>query len=112
MTTGVWLLGLALILEVPPPPRAAETESLAFQAERQAVREREAKELIALSARLAAAGRGTDAEAILAQVEPPPPSHGPFRFVPLPEVVPARAKMRPQGLANVAVAGATDALAP
>ena len=41
----------------------------------------------------------------------PLPRRGPFRFLPLPEVVPARPKPRPQGLANVPVAGAIDELA-
>ncbi len=107
MTAAVCLFGLALAVQV-PPPRAAEVESEALQAERRAIREHETGELIALSARLLAAGRQLEAEAALRQVEPPPPTRGPFRFVPLPEVVPARPKLRSQGLANVAVAEAID----
>jgi hypothetical protein len=91
MTAAVWFLGLALTAQV-PPPRAAEVESQALQAERHAIRTRETADLMKLSADLGAAGRRADAEAVEAQIEPSPPGRGPFRFRPLLEWVPARTK--------------------
>ena len=107
MAASVWLLGLALAMQV-PPPQAAAVESTALWAARRAIRDQETTELLALAGRLKDAGRG-EAEVVLARVEPPPPEQGPFRFQPMPEVVPARAKRRPQGLANVAAAAAEPA---
>jgi hypothetical protein len=108
MTASIWLLGLALTLQA-PPPRAAEVEAEALQAERQAIRKHETEELLALAARLGVAGRRSEAETVLGRVEPPPPDRGPFRFLPLPEVVPARPQSpRMPGLANVPAAGALD----
>jgi hypothetical protein len=101
MAASAWLFGVVLVLQVPPPQAAVE-ESAALEAERRALVAREGDELKALAARLDAAGRKAEAALVLGRIEPPPPERGPFRFVPLAEVVPARTRPRPQGLANVA----------
>jgi hypothetical protein len=98
MITTVWLVGFAVAVQV-PPPRAAAVESAEFRAERQAIRERETAELKALADRLNADGRRAEADVVLGRIETPPPIEGPTRFVPLPEVVPARRKG--QGLSNI-----------
>jgi hypothetical protein len=94
MTASAWLFGVVLVLQVPPPQAAVE-ESAALEAERRAIVARERDELKALAARLDAAGRKAEAALVLGRIEPPPPERGPFRFVPLAEVVPAREKSRP-----------------
>jgi hypothetical protein len=104
MTAWAWLFGVALVLQV-PPPQAAALESAALEAERRGFVGREGDELRALARRLEAAGRKEEAAAVSGWIEPAPPERGPSRFVPLAEVVPARAKPRPQGLANVAASG-------
>jgi hypothetical protein len=86
-----------------PPPQAAALESAELQRARQSIRERETTDLKALSDRLDATGRRPEAEQVRGRIETPPTGDGPVRFVPLPEVVPARARTDPKGLANVPV---------
>src|SRR4051794_32960304 len=100
MIATVWWVSVALVAQV-PPPTAAAAFSVELHRERQAIRERETAELDALAERLRAEGRRSESEAVLARREPPPPVAGPYRFNPLPEVVPARDKGKTPGLANV-----------
>lgn len=90
--TSIWLLGVALTIQV-PPPQAAGAEASALRDERQAIRERETRELKASADRCRAAGRDAEAEWVLSWIEPPPPLEGPMRFVPLPEVAAPRDPM-------------------
>ena len=106
MTSAVWLLGL--VLTIAGASAAGGRGGLASTPGRAAdpgARDRRAQGTFRAARRR---GRPTDAEADIGQVEPPAPSHGPFRFLPLPEWVPARAKPRRRGLANVAVAGESE----
>jgi hypothetical protein len=98
MIASVCLVVLTVAVQV-PPPRAAAAESAELRGEQRAIKEREAAELRALADRLNASGRRAEAETVLGRIEPAPPLDGPVRFMPLPEVVPARLKT--QGLANI-----------
>jgi hypothetical protein len=100
MMVVAWVVGIALVAQVPPPQAAAQ-ESVALDAERRAILGREADELKALASRHEAAGRREEALAVLARIEPPPPVQAPYRFVPLAELVPGRDRARAPGLANV-----------
>jgi len=89
MIATIGLVGFAMVAQV-PPPRAASAESAELQGVRRAILGRETAELNAIADRLNGEGRKDDAESVLKQIEPAPPDEGPMRFVPLPEVVPAR----------------------
>jgi hypothetical protein len=100
MLIPTWMLGLAFVVQV-PPPAGMEGGAAALRAERRAILDRESAQLGALADRLAREGKGDQAEAARGRIEPPPPPDGSIRFVPLPELVPARGK----ALANVPVEG-------
>ncbi len=99
MIAWVCVFGLALAAQA-PPPRAAELESEAMQAEGRAIRKHETEELMALAARLGVAGRSAEAEAGRAS-EPPPPARG----GPIPRV-PAAARGGPKAAATITAGAA------
>lgn len=92
----VWMVVMAVgqVAEVPGPD-AAERAGSALRAEREAIRDREAKALESLAGRLEKAGQQEAATAVRARIEPPTPERGPVRFEPLPDVVSAL-ELKPQ----------------
>ncbi len=89
MIGSVWMVGAALVMQV-PPPHATTARGAELRQERPAVHDREAEQLQALADRLARGGQRKEADEVRARIEPAPPPDGPTRFVPLPEIVPAR----------------------
>lgn len=89
MIGSAWMVGAALVMQV-PPPQEATARGVELRRQRQAIRGREAEQLKALADRLVEGGRRKEADAVRARIEPAPPPDGPTRFVPLPEVVPSR----------------------
>jgi hypothetical protein len=113
MIGSVWLLGVSMIMQVPPPHASLERGNELRQ-ERQAIRERETGQLKALADRLARDGKKEEADEVLARIEPAPDPDGPTRFVPLPEIIPPRkqpAKVEPAGLEPIRAATARSLFA-
>ncbi len=108
MIGSVWLLGAVMAMQV-PPPHAASARGGELRRERQAIVERETEQLRALADRLVKDGQKKEADAVLSRIEPDPKPDGPTRFVPLPEIVPARqgrAGAEPAGLESIRTAAA------
>ncbi|MBX6314572.1 MAG: DUF1570 domain-containing protein [Isosphaeraceae bacterium] len=96
MIPALGLLGLALCLQVPAPGADAD-RSEALRSEYRGLLAQESSRLDALAERLKGEGQTEAAAEVRAQIEPPPPSEGPQRFQPLPEVISTSGR----GLANV-----------
>ncbi len=91
---GVFAVAMALQV---PPPDAPEKEARALHREERAILDREAARLTALADRLAKRGENDAAAEVRRDLPLPARADGASRFVPLPEIVPARGK----GLANI-----------
>jgi hypothetical protein len=89
MIVSAGLLASALILQVPPPD-AARKQGDDLRQRRQVILDREAADLSALAVKLASGGEADAAAEVRRHLPPPPQPDGPTRFVPLPDVVPAR----------------------
>jgi|GEM_PF-883843 len=100
MITSACCLGLFLATQVPPPPAPGAKVS-ELRREYEAVLQREADALSSLADRLQKRGKQSEAEECRHQMAPAPSPDGASRFVPLPEIVPRKAK----ALSNVPVKG-------
>lgn len=98
---SVAFLILAAVAQVPPPD-AATKASASLRAEEKAILSREARRLGDIADDLKRKG-DTQGEADVRKLAAPAENSGQDRFIPLPEVVPAKPK--PAGLANVPVGG-------
>jgi hypothetical protein len=98
MMCSSWLVGLCLLLQVPPPVPGAETGQR-LEAARRSIILREAAELGALAENLTRGGKSEAAKLVRDQFPHVKLPNGPTRFIPLPEVVEAR-KPADLGLPN------------
>lgn len=94
----VFLMALAVAAQIPAPDAAARLSEELHKARTEIIA-RETSAVDALADRLKAAGDGTAADEVKAAIASPAPHGCATRFVPLPEVVPAKASE--SGLANV-----------
>ncbi len=81
-----WLLGLCVVLQVPPPEPNAESGAK-LQAVRRSIIAREAAELGTLADALSKEGKTEAAKRVRAELPRPASPDGPTRFMPLPEVI-------------------------
>jgi hypothetical protein len=106
------IIGLALLLtslQDIPAPRANTSVAADLRGEMAELLRAEAAELEEHAARLAAAGRGTEAHAVRTGIESPPPTDGPLRFVTMEEYVSAEelARRDPAGAEAAAIRSET-----
>jgi hypothetical protein len=110
-TSSSCLLGLCLLLQV-PPPAPPEGASGQLEDQRRSIIARELAELSSLAGELARQGKMDEVRRIRACLPRPPMSSGPTRFVPLPEVVESRkslqAAMLPPGAESIRRRAAAD----
>jgi len=96
MLSTAWVIGLSLVLQVPPPTTGA-TIPVELKATRRAIEDREAKALEDLTARLPADGSAQERSEVRRLLPGARPRDGATRVAPLPEVVPPEGR----GLASV-----------
>ncbi len=106
MVSPMWMLGMALTLQVPPPDSATELSAEHRRAYR-AILARESAQLNLLADRLSPKDRAEGADVLRSLVQQAAPTGRASRFVPLPEVVSAPAQGR--GLANIPAGGEAPA---
>lgn len=99
MSLPILSAALVALLQVPPPADVSGI-SKDLDQEYRSIGEAEARALKALAERLTRARQADRAAEVREAIGPPSPLQGPWRFVPLPEHVPARKA----GLANVPAA--------
>jgi Protein of unknown function (DUF1570) len=89
MTSSSCLLGLCLMLQVPPPSPPAGASGL-LEKQRRSIIARETAELASLAIELARQGKTQELNRVRAEMPRLPAPDGPMRFMPLPEVVEPR----------------------
>src|SRR3954465_14097116 len=90
MFPTAYLVGLSLVLQVPPPSPVSDPAPELTEAAR-SIREREAQALEKLAAGFVGSDKAAAAE-IRRLLPRPRPRDGPSRIVPLPEIVPGRGR--------------------
>ncbi len=90
MTCTWWLAALLFLPLQVPRPFSGEDVSRELEAARRSIVERESAGLKGLADRLAAESKADAAPAVRSRIPRPAEPDGPTRFVPLPNVVPAR----------------------
>ncbi len=94
MTSWSWILGLCLLLQVPPPSRAEGAKG-GLLVERRSIIARETAELASLATLLARQGKTEELNRIRVEIPRLDVQDGPTRFMPLPEVIERRKSPAP-----------------